>query len=168
MQSPAMPLAQLPDLEITNVQQTDANAKLEDGAVDSNVGRMIALKDREISLLRSQLQYEFYLKAQHVQHMGALHRQKVLDSGYEADRQALMNQVKYYRSQLTERQGQIEKQRSEATTARLAHVKWEGELRTKNRAIKDERRAWRAEGDALKSKMETMQVYLSPFILLLP
>lgn len=155
--SPAPPLLALPDLEVANVQ-TSAVPLSRDPSVDSSAQRLIALKEREILLLRSELQHELYLKGQHVQHMGTLHRQKVLDSGYEADRQALMNQVKFYRSQLADRQSLLEKQRTEAATARSAHVKWEGELRAKNRSLKDERRAWRLEGDKFNAKSETMQV----------
>lgn len=45
---------------------------------------------REIELLRAELNYEQYLKTQHHQHMGILHRQKVLESGFEAERQTLV------------------------------------------------------------------------------
>lgn len=155
--SPVAPNLALPDLEVANVQASTVPLS-RDPSVDSTTQRLLALKDREILLLRSELQHELYLKAQHVQHMGTLHRQKVLDSGYEADRQALMNQVKFYRAQLTERQALLEKQKNEAATARSAHVKWENELRTKNRSLKDERRAWRQESDKFNAKLETMQV----------
>lgn len=45
---------------------------------------------REIELLRAELNYEQYLKTQHHQHMGILHRQKVMESGFEAERQTLV------------------------------------------------------------------------------
>lgn len=159
--SPALHMLPLPNLEVANVRSSPAASSGNSNKTptdNSNAERLIAFKDREILLLRSELQHELYLKSQHVQQMGTLHRQKVLDSGYEADRQAMMNQVKYYRGQLSERQTQIDKQRAEASTARQAHVKWEGELRGKNRALKDERRAWRLERDGLKAQIETMQV----------
>ena len=46
---------------------------------------------REIELLRAELNYEQYLKTQHHQHMGILHRQKVMESGFEAERQTLVS-----------------------------------------------------------------------------
>lgn len=45
---------------------------------------------REIESLRAELNYEQYLKTQHHQHMGILHRQKVMESGFEAERQTLV------------------------------------------------------------------------------
>ena len=48
---------------------------------------LIAALKREVLLLRNELNFELFVKQQHLQHMGRLHREHVVDSSVEAERQ---------------------------------------------------------------------------------
>lgn len=48
---------------------------------------LIAALKREVLLLRNELNFELFVKQQHLQHMGRLHREHMVDSSVEAERQ---------------------------------------------------------------------------------
>jgi hypothetical protein len=54
---------------------------------------LLAALKREVLLLRNELNFELFLKQQHLQHIGRLHREHVLDSTVEAERQQLVKQL---------------------------------------------------------------------------
>lgn len=79
-------------LEPTNSSNTDEdtthNLKLSD--ISSETKLLLAALKREVLLLRNELNFELFLKQQHLQHIGRLHREHVLDSSVEAERQQLV------------------------------------------------------------------------------
>lgn len=54
---------------------------------------LLAALKREVLLLRNELNFELFLKQQHLQHIGRLHREHVLDSSVEAERQQLVKKT---------------------------------------------------------------------------
>lgn len=52
--------------------------------------------ETELVLLHGEVNFQNYLKQLHLQHMGTLHREKVLESGAEAERQGLVRSVFLY------------------------------------------------------------------------
>lgn len=79
-------------LEPTNTNSeggnTTQNLKLSD--MSSETKLLLAALKREVLLLRNELNFELFLKQQHLQHIGRLHREHVLDSSVEAERQQLV------------------------------------------------------------------------------
>lgn len=66
----------------------DAGVYPATGAMSSNETKLlIAALKREVLLLRNELNFELFVKQQHLQHMGRLHREHVSDSSVEAERQ---------------------------------------------------------------------------------
>ena len=65
-----------------------ATQQYKSGAAE--VRAVVQAKDREIASLREALAHEVHLKNLHYLHMGTLHRQRVQESTYEADRQAMV------------------------------------------------------------------------------
>ena len=57
---------------------------------DPNIIARISHLEHENALLTAELGYELYLKQQHHQHMGVLHRLEVLQSSVDAERQTLV------------------------------------------------------------------------------
>ena len=62
------------------------------------------------------------LKQQHLQHIGRLHRDHILDSTVEAERQNLYNTCKILKSQLSQTQAAFDRQRIETTNIKKKHV----------------------------------------------
>lgn len=59
--------------------------------MSSETKLLLAALKREVLLLRNELNFELFLKQQHLQHIGRLHREHVLDSSVEAERQQLVS-----------------------------------------------------------------------------
>jgi hypothetical protein len=57
---------------------------------------LLAALKREVLLLRNELNFELFLKQQHLQHIGRLHREHVLDTSVEAERQQLVSNIITY------------------------------------------------------------------------
>lgn len=68
---------------------TSSDLKLND--ISSETKLLLAALKREVLLLRNELNFELFLKQQHLQHIGRLHREHVLDSSVEAERQQLVS-----------------------------------------------------------------------------
>ena len=113
---------------------------------------------REIELLRAELNYEQYLKLQHHQHMGTLHRQRVSESGYEAERQTLVQLNKHLKATLSEKQASLDQVREEAGLVRKSHAKWENEYKNRLKVLKEEKKSWSVEYESVKSKSEETKV----------
>ncbi|CEG80908.1 hypothetical protein RMATCC62417_15171 [Rhizopus microsporus] len=65
-------------------------ASAEDETMSSETKLLLAGLKREVLLLKNELNFELFLKQQHLQHIGRLHREHVLDSSVEAERQQLV------------------------------------------------------------------------------
>lgn len=63
----------------------------EESATSSEQNMLIAALKREVLLLRNEMNFEMFLKQQHLQHIGRLHREHVMDTSVEAERQQLVS-----------------------------------------------------------------------------
>ena len=92
-------------------------------------------------LLRNELNFELYLKQQHLQHIGRLHHDHILDSTVEAERQNLYNTCKILKSQLSQAQAAFDRQRKENASIKRNHVQWENELNEKLKKYRSEKKS---------------------------
>jgi hypothetical protein len=65
----------------------------EDNTSSSEQKLLIAALKREVLLLRNELNFEMFLKQQHLQHIGRLHREHVMDISVEAERQQMVKHI---------------------------------------------------------------------------
>lgn len=68
-------------------------ASAENETMSSETKLLLAGLKREVLLLKNELNFELFLKQQHLQHIGRLHREHVLDSSVEAERQQLVSLI---------------------------------------------------------------------------
>ena len=109
---------------------------------------------RENLLLRNELNFELYLKEQHLRHIGRLHRERINDTALETERQNLYFTVRSLRNQLATVTAGAEKQRAEATTIKTRHLTWENEQNVRLKTFRDERKTWVAEVQNLRAQLE--------------
>ncbi|KAI8090683.1 hypothetical protein BDF21DRAFT_334168 [Thamnidium elegans] len=127
---------------------TTANNTLEEQPTSSNsdisteTKLLLAALKREVLLLRNELNFELFLKQQHLQHIGRLHREHVLDSSVEAERQQLYNTTRMLKAQLGQTTAALEKLKVESALTKQKHVKWEDEQSGKLRGYREARREW--------------------------
>ncbi|KAK8249894.1 Hamartin protein-domain-containing protein [Phyllosticta capitalensis] len=91
----------------------------------------IATLQREVMLLRNDLNFERYLKSQHLSHIGHLQQKHIKEATFEAETQNLINTNRILKAKL-QKANEINAQlKKEATTTRNQHKKWEGEVKTR-------------------------------------
>lgn len=75
---------------IKEQETTTIKEEKEEEEISLKTNLLLAGLKREVLLLRNELNFELFLKQQHLQHIGRLHREHVLDSSVEAERQQLV------------------------------------------------------------------------------
>lgn len=116
---------------------------------------------RENLLLRNELNFELYLKDQHLHHIGRLHRDRITDNALEAERQNLYQIVKSLRAQVSQLTTSQDRQRAETSTTKARHTQWENELNGKLKSYREERRTWTTESRELKAQLEQCHATIS-------
>jgi solute carrier family 25 protein 16 len=114
----------------------------------------IAYLQREVMLLKNDLNFERYLKQQHLSHIGHLQRKHIKESTAEAETQNLINTNKTLKAKLEEAKKAYAASRQEALKSKNQAKKWEAELSTKIRTLREEQKAWRQDEEATKRALE--------------
>ncbi|KAI9496677.1 hypothetical protein BDB00DRAFT_758113 [Zychaea mexicana] len=114
---------------------------------------LIAALKREVLLLRNELNFELFVKQQHLQHMGRLHREHVVDSSVEAERQRTYNTTRMLRAQLKDATNALTKLKAESALTKQKHIKWEDEQQGKLRSYREARKKWQADMEEAKQKL---------------
>ncbi|BFZ56596.1 hypothetical protein PYCC9005_003643 [Savitreella phatthalungensis] len=119
---------------------------------------------REILLLRNELNFERHLKQQHLHHIGRLQRANIADAAAEAERQGLYNTTKALKAQLASLQGTLQRLRHESATSKANRVQYEAtlnerikKLRTENAEMKDADAARTKSLSEARSDVESMR-----------
>lgn len=140
-------LAQLPRLQTPRYYG--------DSGVDSSDQASILY--HQSLLLHNDLQFERYIKQQHITHMGALRRKQIREAATEAETQNLVMANRSLKQRLDEakrQEGQIKK---EFDHRRNMAQKRENDVSSKLRTLREEQKKWSAEGTALKQELERAQ-----------
>jgi solute carrier family 25 protein 16 len=115
---------------------------------------IVALR-REIMLLKNELNFEKYLKQQHLTHIGQLRRKHVREAAAEAETQNLINSNKTLKNKLEEVNNKMMQLKRESEKIRTHSKKWEADLTSKLRALKEEQKKWNLEIETLRRELET-------------
>ncbi|KAI9268349.1 Hamartin protein-domain-containing protein [Phascolomyces articulosus] len=118
---------------------------------------LIAALKREVLLLRNELNFELFVKQQHLQHMGRLHREHVVDSSVEAERQRTYNTTRILRAQLKEAITTLTKLKAESALTTQKHIKWEDEQGSKLRSYREARRKWQGDMEEARQKIQEQE-----------
>lgn len=123
----------------------------------SSASSKIASLQRENMLLRNDLNFERYLKQQHLSHIGQLQRKHIREATVEAETQNLLNTNRTLRSKLMKSNMQYEQLKKETTTSRSQWKKFEVDLTGKVRSYREEERQWQTEEDKLRAQCESLK-----------
>jgi len=115
----------------------------------------------QVSLLRYQrhrllndLQYERFVRQQHMSHMGELRRRQIRVSATEAETQNLVMANRSLRQRLDEAKRGEAKIKKEFDQRRNMALKREADLSNKLRALREEQKKWAVESRDLKQQLE--------------
>ncbi|KAL2070178.1 hypothetical protein VTL71DRAFT_13204 [Oculimacula yallundae] len=117
----------------------------------------VAYLQREIQLLKNDLNFERYLKQQHLSHIGKIRRQQIREARVEAETQHLINYNRGLRSKLEEAKRQNTQMKKETEKSKTHSRKWEADLTTKLRILRDEQKKWIAERDQFVTDLATAE-----------
>ncbi|OJD36492.1 tuberous sclerosis 1 protein [Diplodia corticola] len=119
----------------------------------ARLAQNLATLQREVMLLRNDLNFERYLKAQHLSHIGQLQRRHIKEATVEAETQNLINTNRTLKAKLQKANELYAQLKKETITGRNQSKKWEGELGSKLKTIRDEQKQWHSEEESLKTKL---------------
>jgi hypothetical protein len=109
---------------------------------------------RQIVLLKNDLNFERYLKQQHMSHIGTLQRRHVREAASEAEMQSLLSANRNLKRGLEEAKTAEQQAKKESEKTRSISKKWELDLSTKLRNLREEQKKWLVEGATLKRDLE--------------
>ncbi|KAI9832201.1 MAG: hypothetical protein M1826_002205 [Phylliscum demangeonii] len=122
-----------------------------DGPTDARAD--VALLQREVLLLRNDLNFERFLKQQHLSHIGQLQRKYIREATAEAETQHLIQANRALKLKADEAKRAHAALKKE-TAARLSHAKkWETELTNKTKALREQQRQWEIEEQFLRREL---------------
>lgn len=120
----------------------------------------MAALQREIMLLRNDLNFERYLKAQHIAHIGQMQRRHIQEATAEADTQNLINTNKTLKAKLAKMNEQYAQLKKETLTRRNQTQNWERELTGKVKSFRDEHKVRQDEEESLRFELKRTQTDL--------
>jgi len=158
-----------------------------DGMSDE-VSQAISLLQRDVLLLRNELNLELWLSRENVKHIGRLYQDRVLSKNAETERQGLVglslrlfplhtvklyftlqyNKLRNYRSQVVSLERELREHKEQASSAKSKYSDWNFELGQKLRALREEKKSWIKEAAALRTAEKEAQVRITHAILFHP
>ncbi|KAL2148176.1 hypothetical protein VTH82DRAFT_7468 [Thermothelomyces myriococcoides] len=115
--------------------------------------RIVLLQHHKVRLIND-LQYERFIKEQHMIHMGELRRQQIRVSATEAETQNLVMANRSLRQRLDEAKKSEARIKKEFDHRRNLTKKWEADLSGKLKAYREEQKQWKAENAELSQQLE--------------
>jgi hypothetical protein len=117
----------------------------------------MAALQREIMLLRNDLNFERYLKQQHLAHIGQLQRKHIKEATDAAETQNLINANRTLKAKLAKANELYAQLKKETLTSRSQSKKWEGELSAKVRSYREDQRSWHSNQEELRFELKKSQ-----------
>ncbi|KAE8447168.1 hypothetical protein EG329_010999 [Mollisiaceae sp. DMI_Dod_QoI] len=114
----------------------------------------VAYLQREIQLLKNDLNFERYLKQQHLSHIGQLRRKQIREARVEAETQNLLNSNRTLKSKLEEAKRLNLQMKKENEKSKTHSRKWESDLSGKLRVLREEQKKWNKEREDLKRELD--------------
>ncbi|KAL2258685.1 hypothetical protein VTK26DRAFT_7936 [Humicola hyalothermophila] len=120
----------------------------------ADLGKQVAMLQNERLRLINDLQYERFIKQQHMMHMGELRRRLIRVSATEAETQNLVMVNRSLKQRLDEAKRSEARIKKEFDHRRAMTKKWENDLSNKLRALREEQKKWQIESSELRQQLE--------------
>ncbi|KAK3990072.1 tuberous sclerosis 1 protein [Cladorrhinum sp. PSN332] len=131
-----------------------AQSSLQQGGSGVDVGDSTSLLYHQRLLLLNDLQYERFIKQQHMSHMGELRRKQVRVAATEAETQNLVMANRSLKQRMDDAKRSEAQIKKEFDHRRTMAKKWETDLTSKLQALREEKKKWGLESNELKQQLE--------------
>ena len=123
----------------------------------TDVPKDMALLQREVLLLRNDLNFERFLKQQHLSHIGQLQRKHIHEATAESDTQNLIRTNRALKFRAEEARRAYSSLQKETTAGRNHSKKWENELNGRTRSLREQQKRWEMEEQRLRQELHLTQ-----------
>ncbi|KAG8933897.1 hypothetical protein FRC01_006511 [Tulasnella sp. 417] len=123
------------------------------GALAVEPHHAISSLQREVLLLRNELNFELWLKKQHLSHMGKLHRDRIVARSEEAERQNLYNRVRATSKMLQQARDELKSIKLESASAKAKQKEYVDYLQDKLAKHREEKKSWASEATELRGEV---------------
>lgn len=117
-------------------------------------GSQVAQLRGQVLLLQNDLSFERYLKQQHIAHMGKLRRREVKEAASEAEMQNLINANRNLKFRFEEAKKAEMQVKNESQKSRSLAKKWEADLSTKLKALREEAKKTKTRVEELERELK--------------
>ncbi|KAI8998572.1 hypothetical protein BD414DRAFT_533409 [Trametes punicea] len=123
----------------------------EDGALPRHVAQAISALQREVLLLKNDLNLELWTTRENVKHIGRLYKERVLSRNEEIERQGLHNKLKEYKHTVIRLRQELKEAKEQAIAARTRYTDWNRELQERIAGLRTEKKTWTTEAAAMRA-----------------
>ncbi|OBZ75601.1 Tuberous sclerosis 1 [Grifola frondosa] len=121
-----------------------------EGVVPLHVAQAISALQREVLLLRSELNFELWTTRENVRHIGRLYEERVLSQTAEVERQGLHNKMREYKSEVLRLRKALTEHKEQATSVKNQYIDWNRKLQDMLTQLRKERETWTAGAAAMR------------------
>ncbi|KAI0362191.1 hypothetical protein OH77DRAFT_1515479 [Trametes cingulata] len=123
----------------------------EDGTLPRHVAQAISALQREVLLLKNDLNLELWTTRENVKHIGRLYKERVLSRNEEVERQGLHNKLKEYKHTVTRLRHELKEAKEQAIVARARYTDWNKELQERIAGLRSEKKTWTSQAAAMRA-----------------
>ncbi|KAG1754550.1 hypothetical protein EDB19DRAFT_1892526 [Suillus lakei] len=123
----------------------------------SYIAQAISGLQREVLLLRNELNFELWLSRENVKHIGRLYQDRILSKNAEVEQQGLFNKLRHYRAEVQRLDRQLREHREQSSSAKNKYADWNTELQNKLKEFREEKKAWVSEAASLRTAEKDAQ-----------
>ncbi|KAF8955458.1 hypothetical protein BDZ97DRAFT_1857834 [Flammula alnicola] len=144
---------------VTHSEDTDMPAipEVNQDLNAAHVAQAISGLQRELLLLRNDLNFELWLSRENAKHIGRLYQDRILMKTAEAERQGLYNKLRKYRAQVISLESELREHKQQASSAKNKYADWNTELQKKLKELRDEKKSWFLEAATLRTAEKEAQ-----------
>ncbi|KAF8275101.1 hypothetical protein EI94DRAFT_1712375 [Lactarius quietus] len=117
---------------------------------ESSVAQAIAGLQREVLILRNELNFESWLARENVRQIGRLFEQRIMNRNAEVERQNLHNKLRENKVLIGSLQQKLKEHSEQTEMAKKKYADWNAELSRKLQDLREQKRTWVSETSALR------------------
>ncbi|KAJ7219154.1 hypothetical protein GGX14DRAFT_590318 [Mycena pura] len=122
-----------------------------DDKTPPHIAQAISGLQREVLLLRSELNFELWLSRENVKHIGRLYQSRTLSRDAEVERQGLYNKLRKYRTQVAALEAELQNNKANASSTKERFADWNTELQNKLSDFREQKKKWTKEETILRT-----------------
>ncbi|KAI0670310.1 hypothetical protein C8Q78DRAFT_1191212 [Trametes maxima] len=123
----------------------------QEGSLPRHVAQAISSLQREVLLLKNELNLELWTTRENVKHIGRLYKERVRSRTEEMEQQGLHNRLKDQKHTVIRLRQDIKEAKKQAIAARTRYTDWNQKLQDRIAVLRAEKTTWMSEAAAMRA-----------------